>query len=89
MSPTAPTPHLLDNLQFIHLPEQVIPLDAIVLLKALDEDGVPAWYTLFTQGVGNAEAVGALNLAYQLALDAGMSGFMDFGCDHDDDDEDN
>lgn len=79
-----PADALMKDLRFLELPEQVVPLEAIVLLKALDEDGVPAWYTLFTQGVGNAEAVGALNLAYQLALDAGLSTCMDF--DHDDED---
>jgi hypothetical protein len=68
---------VLGTLSLVELPQNIVPVDAIVLVKAIDGDGDFEWYTRYTTGVGNAEAIGMLNLAYRLALNAGMHSFID------------
>jgi hypothetical protein len=42
------------------MPEDVTPLAAIVVVKALDEDGGPAYYCRATDGLSTVEALGML-----------------------------
>ena len=74
----------LASLDLEALPDDVIPLEAIVLIKAFDENGEVAWYQRLTDGLSDFEAVGALVVAADLVKQGCIDGFMS---SEDDDDE--
>jgi hypothetical protein len=85
----APAGDTLGTLELVPLPEHCIPLDAIVLVKALDEDGDTSWYTRYTRDLSSFESVGALNVAHQLALQGAVDAYIpewEIGLDIDGDD---
>jgi hypothetical protein len=49
----------LNVLEFDDLPEHVTPLEAVILIKALDEDGVLTLIERVTTGLSDWEALGA------------------------------
>lgn len=42
------------------IPDGAVPIDAVLLVKALSPDGKSTWYIRWTEGVGNPELLGAL-----------------------------
>lgn len=81
-----PASDLLGDLELSPLPEEVVPFEAIVLVKALDEDGDAAWYVRYTAGIGHAEAVGELAIQHALALQEAVDGYMPCYMDDEEDD---
>lgn len=61
---------LLGTLELEEMPESVTPLDAIVFVKALDEDGEVTWFTRMTRTINNIELIGMLEVAKTRALNA-------------------
>lgn len=61
---------LLGTLELEVMPESVTPLDAIVFVKALDEDGDVTWYTRTTRTINSIELIGMLSVAKARALNA-------------------
>lgn len=55
-----PAGPVLNGLEIADPPSGVIPLDAIIIIKALDEEGNVAWYSRYTKDLTTAESVGAL-----------------------------
>ena len=58
--------HLFEQLKDMHvqpLGEGVMALDALVMIKVIDEDGDLAWVTRYTENLGIVEVLGALRLA--------------------------
>ena len=74
----------LSTLDLVPLPEAAVPIEAIVLIKAFDENGEVAWYQRLTDGLSDFEAVGALVVAADLVKQGCIDGFMS---SEDDDDE--
>lgn len=83
-----PAGELLGTLSLIGLPETATPLDAIVLVKALDEDGNVTWYTRETEALTLFESIGALSVAHAMRLDGAVNGFISLDYDEYEDDED-
>jgi len=77
---------VLGDMELYALPETCVPLDAIVLIKALDEDGDVSWFARYTENISQAEAVGALSIQHQLALQGALDTFVWVGDDEDDED---
>lgn len=50
-------------------PEGWTPLEVVVLVKALNEDGSPAHFTRYSTGLSEFEAVGMLRVAERTQLD--------------------
>lgn len=78
---------LLGTLELVSIPETCTPLEAIVLVKALDEDGSVTWFTRETESLTMFEPVGALNIAHALRLDGALNGFISFEDDYDEEDD--
>lgn len=66
------------------LPSNVVPLEAIVLVKAVDEHGDVTWLTRGTPGMHQFEMIGALSAALDRA--SGVAAEM-WNVEDDDDDE--
>lgn len=61
---TQPIGEALPGVMIAPLPEtDLLPVDCIVLAKAMDADGSTGWYFRFTDTIGPAEALGALTMA--------------------------
>lgn len=57
------SPPTVCGLSIVDMPQDVTPLAAVVVVKALDEYGDPAYYARATEGVLTVEAVGMLTYA--------------------------
>jgi hypothetical protein len=79
-----PAGGMFGSLNLIPLPESAIPLEAIVFVKALDENGEACWYTRYTEDLSAMEAVGVLDVAHQLAKDGAIDGFI---CESEDEED--
>jgi hypothetical protein len=66
MSSQVPAGDLLHGLHFEQLPENWTPVDAVVLVKCLDEDGSPTWAFRTTDDVNDEELLGALTIRREL-----------------------
>lgn len=76
---------LMGDLELIPLPETAIPLEAIVLIKAIDENGDVGWFTRETDTLTQVEAIGALDVAHAAALANMVDGFFyEYGEDDED-----
>lgn len=64
-----PIGDVLDGLTLLPLGDNVTPIEAVVLVKAIDGDGYMAWYTRWTAGVTAVESIGALHAALILEED--------------------
>lgn len=58
---------LLRGIELLELPSGYTPLEAVVLIKALDEDGDVQWLTRYSKDIHMMEALGALHAALTLA----------------------
>ena len=85
MSDFTTTEGILGSLEILAIPDEAVPLEAIVLVKALDENGVPSWYQRFTPDLSDFEAIGILSVALELVKTNCMDGYM---CEYDDDADD-
>lgn len=60
-SPVAHLPAMdIEGVKVSDLPPAYVPLEAIVLMKALDEDGDAVWLVRTSDGLSDAERLGAL-----------------------------
>ena len=64
-----PIGQVLNGIEILDLLPDSIAMDAVVLVKCLDEDGDPCWYTRYTEGLSTAETIGALTMALDLCRD--------------------
>lgn len=64
-----PVADVLGGLSLLPLGEGVVALDAVVLVKAIDADGVVGWFTRYTADVTSVECLGALHAATLLEED--------------------
>lgn len=55
-----PIGEALAGLELEELEQGLVPLEALVLVKVIDEDGDPCWAVRTTDGLTDAEAMGAL-----------------------------
>ena len=62
----APAAEVLAGLEFHVLPEKWSPLEAIVLVKCLDDDGGPSWAFRTTPGMNDEELLGALTVRIEI-----------------------
>lgn len=60
MSDFVPIGEALPGIEVAPLPDKVVPLEAIVLVKALDADGDVSYFHRFTKSLMPVEAIGAL-----------------------------
>lgn len=51
------------GMSLVNPPPSITPLSAVVILKALDEDGDLAYFTLATEGLLTVEAAGMMAYA--------------------------
>lgn len=58
------------GLPIVGMPEGVTPLSALVVLKALDDEGDVTYYARATEGVSVVEALGMASLAELRLRDA-------------------
>lgn len=63
-----PAGDCLRGLEMIVLPDDIIPLDAIVLVRCLDGDGNRGWYTRTTKGLSACDSLGVLTTMHALEL---------------------
>lgn len=87
MSDTAAAANLLGSIRLASLPDEAMPLEAIVLIKALNEEGVPCWYFRYSDDLSQMEAVGVLSIAHQLMHDDALNMYVVEGDDADDEDD--
>lgn len=80
-----PVGEVLNGMQLLSLGAGVTVLDAVVLVKAIDEDGRVGWYTRYTQDVTTVETIGALHAALVLEEDHLRRIYMPARDDEDDD----
>lgn len=76
-----PVGEVLSPLTIIPLGDGMMPIDAIVLVKAMDSDGRIGWYHRMTEGVTGTEAVGALVVATDIHRNAVRDNFRPIGED--------
>lgn len=57
---------LLRGLHFEGLPDGWTPVDAVVLVKCFDEEGLPTWAFRTTDGMNDEELLGALTIRQEL-----------------------
>lgn len=62
-----PAADVLNGIEIAPLPEGWMVLEAVVIVKGLDEDGDPLWCTRYTQGLTRTELLGILTGAQALA----------------------
>lgn len=60
---------IIGDLEISDLPEGDIPLEAIVIIKALNEDGKPIWHIKWTKELYLVEMCGALR-GFSLSCEA-------------------
>jgi hypothetical protein len=70
------------------VPEGCVPLEAIVLVKMIDEEGKPDIFMTATPGLTTWEGLGLVTAA-QFRMNAGMNGLLDDDDYQDDDEEPN
>jgi hypothetical protein len=58
-----PVAEVLPGVEIVGLGDGAIPLEAVVLVKALDAEGEMGWYTRYTKGLHSIEALGAIRAA--------------------------
>lgn len=56
----------LGNLHIKPLPETHIPVEAIILIKSIDEDGDTSWFTRYTWCLTEIETLGAIAAVHEL-----------------------
>jgi hypothetical protein len=61
-----PVEQVLAGLQLHPLPEGWAPLEGIVLVKCLDQEGHPSWAFRTTAGLNDEELLGALTVRMDL-----------------------
>lgn len=65
---------VLPGFEVLEIPEKWTPLECIVLIKCLDEDGGPTWVFTHTENLSEEELLGALivqtDMLRQYLLDA-------------------
>lgn len=54
---------VFDNMRITDLPDNVVAVEAIVLVKGLDEDGDVCFFTRTSEGMTTWEALGMLEAA--------------------------
>ena len=55
-----PIAEVCPGLEIRELPDGAVPLEALVLVKVLTAEGQASWASRCTEGIGDAEALGAL-----------------------------
>lgn len=61
-----PIGEVLPGFTLFTLPDRHVPIDAFVLIKALDEEGRPTWATRCSGGISDEELLGALAVQVDL-----------------------
>lgn len=69
-------------------PEGWTPMEAIVIVKALNAEGADAWFTRVSDGLGGMEALGALTGACRTQADDIAESFLPDDGDEDDEEGD-
>ena len=64
-----PIADVLSGLAIQPLPDRWSPLEGIVLVKCLDEEGNPAWAFRTTAGLNDEELLGVLTVRIELLKD--------------------
>jgi len=64
-----PIAEVLSGLYIHELPDKWSPLEGIVLVKCLDEEGSPSWAFRTTPGLNDEELLGALTVRIELLKD--------------------
>lgn len=57
---------VLTNIKIMPIRDDAIPVDAVLLIKAIEQDGSPAWFVRYSEGLYTIEALGALHAAIVL-----------------------
>lgn len=76
---------LLTGLRFESLPEGWTPVDAVALIKCLDEEGRPTWALRTTRTINDEEVLGALTIRTEMQRVALLQEYMYGGQDDGDD----
>lgn len=58
-----PASDLVTGIELVPLPDNYTPLEAVVLIKALDDEGNICWLTRYSKELHMIEALGALTAA--------------------------
>lgn len=66
-----------DSFRVSPLPESHTPLEAVLLVKTLDEEGAPSWAFRVTPGLNDEEMLGALVIRTELCRQELVSLFTD------------
>lgn len=69
MSDYKPVADVLAGITILPLDDGSTPLDAVVLVKALDGDGKAAWFCRYSPDLTTVEVLGALHAAVLLEED--------------------
>lgn len=59
--------NVVSGLRLMALPDGVVPIEAIVIIKAMDADGHSSWRSRYSEGLSHIETVGAMRVMTQLA----------------------
>lgn len=69
------------GLSFDEIPDDAIPLEAIAVIKCLDQEGNTMLYLRATEGLSSWESLGMLSIAKRTQEDSLAEGFIDEGED--------
>jgi hypothetical protein len=70
-----PIDQVLGGLTIHPLPDRWSPLEGIVLVKCLDEEGVPTWAFRTTSGINDEELLGVLTVRIELLKSELLEGY--------------
>lgn len=78
MSDFTPISEVLPNLSVLPLSDDHIPIEAVILIKAIGSDGQPHWHVRYTEGLYSVEALGALHAATVLEESAIVQNYLPY-----------
>lgn len=58
---------VVSGLRLMALPDGCVPIEAIVIIQAMDANGHSSWRSRYTEGLSHIETVGAMRVMTQLA----------------------
>jgi hypothetical protein len=68
---------LMRGLSFLPLPSGWTPVDAIVMVKCIDEEGHPTWAYRTTESINDEELLGALTVRLELQKQKVLQDYVD------------
>lgn len=72
-----PIGNALPGIEIVPLPDGVVPIEAIVLVKVVDVEGDPTWVIRYPRNTTNAEDLGALEAAAAISRNGAIQAFAD------------